>query len=312
MSDSSNNAPPTLEQLAERQAANVVAKVNEGKVLTKREEEIYRAFLETTKQPGPASQSSDIVSFPEKPPRGWQVNYANHFGCTRAYICRKIKEGLPFHRADPKGGFSEADRWMNANAKEGVKHKSKGSAAITAAPDSATPAVDSAPLVKEIKSIDISKLTGESIESALERAKYAERISFAALQRILSDTTKEREPGESLPESIERRVKAAAVLPGLRRNHAAAATAYVQIEKRLAEYKQETGALVQAGAYRDILEARLNPISSRLDGLPEAAAHRVNPNNPHHARQELRKVVGSMRKEIDAAYQKSITQKRNT
>ena len=68
MSDSSNNAPPTLEQLAERQAANVVAKVNEGKMLTKREEEIYRAFLETTKQPGPASQSATSYHFQRSRP----------------------------------------------------------------------------------------------------------------------------------------------------------------------------------------------------------------------------------------------------
>lgn len=241
----------------------------------------------------------------KEPVRGWQTNYAKHYGCGRSYICRRIKEGLPFSESDPFGDFEKADRWMAAHSSEGLKHKSKGAAQVS--PDISSPAIDaSVSEIRHLKSIDLKKLTGDGLESLLERARYAEKMSFAGLQQIQQDTAAEKRKDESLAEAAQRRANAAAVVAGLRRNHAAAANTVIQIERRLLEYREAAGSLVQAGIYRDILEARLNPISSRLDGLPESAAHKVNPDNPHLARLELRKAVAVIRKEIDATFKERV------
>lgn len=233
-----------------------------------------------------------------KPARGWQANYARHRGCDRSYICRKIKDGLPFDPADPHGSFAIADRWMAENCPEGVGHKSGGRGRRDSTAKNASPAVVTPPI--------FSAVTGEDVATILGRARRNEELAWAALEEASRRAVQGATKTISEIDAAEIRVNAASALPGLRRNHAASARAVVDIERRVHELRIEQNEVGRFEFLRDIMVRRLRPIARQLEAIPPQWAARVNPEKPLFAQQVLEKEVAALREQIDQAWKEDI------
>ena len=185
----------------------------------------------------------------------------------------------------PMDTLDEANAWRAANSKEGVGHKSGGSAVPPADVMSAAEqhlAAHAVPPPIEAFAADEDPL------STVQRAREAER----SIYEILADRTQRAQAGDA---------RASAELAGLIRTHGTAYTNRLDAEKRWDKHRLEIGEVAPIAELEAIMDAALEPLASQLRNFPRNVAPAANPAAPSVAEKAIADALRPILDQISAA-----------
>lgn len=197
------------------------------------------------------------------------ADLARHWGCSRTYAGKKVKEGCPLT------SLEDADAWREANSKYGTGYRSKGSGTAEEKP----PDTSSTPNEKIPRENAPNEKRDAKIQSLEELLKRASEIEDAAYQDVM---------GEKNPAIKPHRIAA----------YNKARDGRLQAEEMIQKLQEKQSILVPMDVAREACRNVMIPLINRLRSFAKAIAPEANPTDYLHAESVIDQGILNLTKDV--------------